>query len=336
MKALIKAKRINQFSTIGIIAPGSPISNNSNFINEGYKKLSDRGFVIKEAEQCRKIYGHTAGTIQERVDAIHGLLLDPAVDLLMSFWGGYQSHQLLEYLDYDLIQQNPKPIIGYSDVTALLVGIYAKTNLVTYTGPAVISFCKPVTPEYTWHYFINILKDTKPESIIYEKSPEFSDNAWYDHPDKKMIFNKTPDWLTYNKGKAKGHIIAGNLGTLLLLNNTEYWPNLNGAILIIEEDEEESPETVDRLFTQLRQIGVFNQISGLAIGRFPGQVKFNSKDEFDDILSRVLQGYDFPVLLNVNYGHTDPIMTLPIGIQAEINADEKKITILEQPVLCVK
>ena len=328
---LIKPNRLAEGDKLGIIATSTPITVSKQSLDRGYTYLRNKGFELVEASNCHKRVGNSAGTIRERVNAFHNFIRDPDIDGIIAFWGGFQSHQLLEYLDYELIKRHPKPIIGYSDTTALQVGIFAKTGLVSFSGPAVITYCQPKVFDYSWKYFENtIIKGVAPLRI--EPSPIYSDNPWWERKDKKMLVKKTEGWKTYSPGKAEGQIIGGNLGTMLLLENTPYWPELNDRILFVEEDEEEKPQTIDRLFTRLRQLGVFDQIKGLVVGRFHTNVGFNKKDSFEMILDDALRGYDLPVLYNVDFGHTDPLITIPLGIRCKIDAGKKEITYLESAV----
>jgi muramoyltetrapeptide carboxypeptidase len=144
-----------------------------------------------------------------------------------------------------------------------------------------------------------------------------------------MEFSHNPGMLAYRKGRVEGRIVGGNLGTLLLLAATPYWPSIKGKILFIEDDEAENTQTIDRYFTQLRQMGIYNQINGMVIGRFPRCVGFNESDSLIMILDNALKGYVFPVLTDFDMGHTDPLMTIPLGAKVVIDANKKTITLLE-------
>lgn len=330
MTKLIKPKALQYGSTLGVIASGNPITlcNDAN-ITRSYNFLREKGFRIVEAECCRKNVGHTAGTIQERVDALHQFFLDPEIDAILTFWGGYNTHQLLEYLDYDLIRNNPKILLGYSDVTSMHIAISSYTGLVTYSGPAAITFAKPVVPDFTWSYFEKTLINPVDKLQII-KSDKFSDNKWWE--DDEMHFDTTPEWSVFRKGVATGRILAGNGGTLLLLAGTKFWPDFENSILFLEEDEVETSRTIDRIFTQLRHIGVFEKILGLVIGRFSRAVNFTKEDSFEMILEDVLKGYNFPVITGVDFGHTDPLITIPNGIMCKVDTTDKTITFLEKAV----
>lgn len=329
MPPIIRPPRLSEGSRLGVIATSSPIDTlDDAVISQGYRRLADLGLEAVEAPNCRQRVGHTAGTIEARVQAIHGFLSDPSIDAIMAFWGGHQTHQLLEYLDFDLIAAHPKPIVGYSDLTPLLNVITARTGLVTFSGPAVISFAKPTLFDYTVRWLRRVLFEGGDE-LEFEPAETVSTNLWYERDDQAMIERPSDGWKTYTPGTARGRLFGGNIGSLLLLSGTPYWPDLDGALLFVEEDEDETPQTVDRLFTRLRQMGVFAQIEGLIIGRFPDSVGFSEADSFAAILDNALRGYVIPTLYDVDFGHSDPLLTIPIGVEAELDATAKRFRVLE-------
>lgn len=327
-RAIIPPK-LKPGSRIGIVATSSPIDDlGEEVVERGYQRLLDLGLEVVEAPNIRTRTGHTAGSIAARVNAIHGFLKDPDIDGIMAFWGGNQTHQLLEYLDYELFARHPKVIIGYSDFTPLLNTITSRTGLVTYCGPAVISFAKPTLFDDTTSWFRRALFEPA-APLDFQAAATISTNLWYEREDQQMIQRPSEGWKTFRPGLARGPLYGGNLGSLLLLAGTPYWPNLEGAILFVEEDESETPESMDRLFTRLRQMGVFAPIDGLVIGRLPDSVAFSERDPFEDILATALEGYDIPVLYDVDFGHTDPLLTIPIGMIGELDAGTGVFRVLE-------
>lgn len=319
--------RLRPGDTLGIIATSSPIAGiPDSAVERGYSRLESMGLRVVEAPNCRVTVGHTAGTIEDRVDAIHAFLEDPKIDGIMAFWGGFQTHQLLEYLDFDRFAENPKPIIGYSDLTALLNVVTARTGLTTYLGPAAITFAKPTVFDYTVSSLRDVVFGT-PENYTYRPSETISTNVWYKNAAKTMIERPNPGWRCHTQGLARGRLMGGNLGTLLLLAGTPFWPDLRDAILVVEEDEDETPEMIDRYFTQLRHLGTFEEIGGLVVGRFPDSVQFNDEDRFESILDRALEGFDIPTLYEVDVGHTDPLMTVPLGTDTLLDAGERILTL---------
>lgn len=328
MEQIILPRRLKTGDRIGVIATSSPIEGlETEIVDRAYSRIRQIGLDVIEAPNCRQITGHTAGTIQTRVDALHDFVSDPSIHGVIAFWGGYQTHQLLEYLDFDLFAANPKPIIGYSDLTPLLNAITSRTGLVTFSGPAVITFAKPTLFEYTLEWFKRVLFEGG-EKLEFHPADVISTNLWFEREDLAMVERASSGWKTYNPGKAQGRLFGGNLGSLLLLSGTPYWPNLDGAILFVEEDEVETPNTIDRLFTNLRQMGTYGEIAGMVIGRFPDSVEFTEQDQFIDILDVALSGYDLPVLYDCDFGHTDPLLTLPIGAMAEMDATTRKLRLV--------
>lgn len=330
---ILKPHALKPGDTLGIIACSTPLTTTSDAtINRSFSFLRNKGFEIVEAPNCRKFVGHSAGSIKERVKALHDFFRNPKIAGILSYWGGYQSHQLLEYLDYDLIRRHPKPLIGFSDTTALQIGIHSQTGLVCFSGPAGITFGKSIVPEFTWEHFEKVLLSPS-VPLHLGVSDQSSDNQWWTSPTKEMIFKSNAGWKTYRRGTATGRAIGGNIGTMLLLAGTKYFPKLKGSILFFEDDEVETPKTIDRMFFQLRQMGVFDQISGMVIGRFHSNVGFTSEDSPEMILDDALKGYKFPVITNVDFGHTDPLITIPIGVKCSINTAKNEISFLEAAVV---
>ncbi len=329
---IIKPNTLKPGQNLGVIALStSAKSLKPEFRKRAYQQIKNLfGLNVIEAPNIDLEEGHSAGSIKERVDSLHKFFKRKDIHGIMSFWGGMNTHQILEYLDYDLIKNNPKVLIGYSDTTTLLSAITAKTGLVTFNGPAVITFAKPNIPQETITCFNDLLM-CQSHPFEYSSSKEFSDNQWWAHD--KMEFTAHSGLKTYRKGKATGKIVGGNIGTLLLLAGTPYWPSMKGKILFVEDDEVENSKTIDRYFTQLRHMGVYDQIKGLVVGRFSRSVGFNESDSLNMILDNALKGYEFPVLTDFDMGHTDPLMTIPLGIQVEIDATKKKVTLLESPTI---
>jgi len=284
---------------------------------------------IVEAPNIDLESGHSAGTIKERVKSLHTFFRRKDIHAIMSFWGGFNTHQVLEYLDFDLIQKNPKILIGYSDTTTLLTAITKKTGLITFNGPAVITFAKPSLPDESIHSFMSLLVDGVSE-YNYPTSKRYTDNQWW--LEDKMNFEVNEGLKSFSSGKATGEIAGGNIGTLLLLAGTNYWPNMIGKILFVEDDEAENPKTIDRFFTQLRQMGVFEQINGMVVGHFARCVGLSENDSLHMILKDALQGYKFPVITEFDMGHTDPMHTIPIGGKVEIDGTKLKVKMIEPVV----
>lgn len=328
---LIKPPALGPGARLAIVTNASALTASEEAVERGYARLRARGFEVVEAANCRTEVGHTAGTIRERVKALHACFRSRKIDGILNFWGGYQSHQLLEHLDLDLIRRRPKAFIGYSDTTALQVALLARVGLVSFSGPAGISFAKPTVPDFTWEHFERVLVRGE-AGVALGAAAEFSDNPWFKDPEGKMRFEANPGWKIYRGGEARGPIVGGNLGTMLLLAGTPYWPKLKGAVLFVEEDESERPETVDRMFTQLRHMGVYDQIAGMVVGRFSRAVGFKDGDTLEKILDDALRGHRFPVILDADFGHTDPLLTIPLGVRCRVSTKKPEILLEEAAV----
>lgn len=338
MTTLIKPAALKPGDTIGIVSPASPIAALCpDRFQRGVSHLEAMGFQVQVAPNATALHGHTAGTIDQRVEDLHQMFAAPNVKAIITTIGGYNSNQLLDRLDYDLIRANPKILMGYSDITALLVGITKKTGLVTFLGPALM----PQFGEFdglhpfTASWFRSVLVSPVAPIALDASGVSISEHLSWDREDIRPRRRDTvPGPSVLKRGQAEGRIVAGNLGTMLAVAGTPYFPDLDGAILCIEDDETESPATVDRYLTQLRLMGAFEKISALVVGRFHPNVKFIPEDSLHDLLLQATEGYDLPIALDFDFGHTDPTIILPQGIRASVSfAAEPEVKLLETAVL---
>lgn len=314
--------KLSKSKKIGIIAPADPVRGvcSEDTIQRGYEYLREKGFSVVEGESVKELtQRHVAGSVPLRISDIHNFVKRDDIGCIMAFWGGFNTNQILDHLDYALIKANPKIFIGYSDVTALTTAITTRTGLITFSGPGTISFVKPEPFEYTWDYFRKVCIEPQ-ESLVIEPSQYYADDLYFLRKDDNHRIKKRNEGIkVFIDAKAKGEIVAGNLQTLLVLNGTEYFPNLTGKILFVEEDETSTPAHVDRFICQCKQLGWFNKIAGLVFGRFTEQSQFSPEDKFEDLLKEYLSDVKFPVLYNVDFGHSDPMITIPNGGMCTIN-----------------
>jgi len=309
--------------TIGMIATSTPLTSEKK--DSDFSYLKSKGIKIIEAKNLRKKTGHTAGSIMEKVESIHELLKNKEVDILMAYWGGANTNEILPYLDYSLFAKFNKPVIGFSDTSAMLLAINKLAGITTFLGPAGISFDKPELFEYTYDYFKKIFIE-KQKNIEIIDSKEFADDQYFLRKDSNhRIKNKNSGRKVFRHGHAKGKIIASNLQTLLVLAGTKFFPNLDGKILFIEEAEEENTQMIHRFFTHLSQLIDLNTLSGICIGRFASKSGFSKEDSEEKIYEEVFKNIKIPIIYNLDFGHTDPLFTIPIGGEAII--DTKKNTL---------
>ena len=313
---------------IRVIAPATSFRLISSTLREtASRNLAALGLQITYGANCDAIDEFTSSSIASRIADIHDAFAAPQVRCILTAIGGYNSNQLLRYLDYDLIRTNPKILCGFSDITALSTAIYARTGLVTYSGPHFSTFGMAKGLEYTLEYFRKCLMDTAPYAV--EPSEHWSDDPWYrDQLNRTFVPNE--GLLIINEGQAEGKLLGGNLCTLNLLQGTEYMPDLAGSILLVEDDDEVMPATFDRDLQSLIHQPGFAGVKGLVIGRFQNASQM-SRGILVNIISSKQELARIPVVANADFGHTTPQFTFPIGGRGKLAAinGQASLTVLE-------
>lgn len=333
---MIKPKALKKGDKIGIITPSTPAPVKfKERYQRGLKSLNKLGYEIVEGSCSNQHQAYRSGNIKDRVNELNDLIYDNEIKAIISTIGGTNSNSLLPYIDYEYLMDNPKIIMGYSDVTALLLGIYAKTGLVTFYGPAIV----PSFGEYPEmlpkgvEYFKDVVTKQKPAPYILDIPNEWTDEMldWNTQTRaKKMYLNE--GWTCLRKGKASGKLVGGNLNTMSGFLNTEYFPDLTGSILFIE-DSFKDMAIEERLFSMLKASGILDKISGLIVGKHEQFDDLNSLFTLDELLLEVIGDRDIPILTNVDIGHTFPSHVFPIGININLDANQGEITFMEDGVL---
>lgn len=314
---MIPAK-LKQGDEIRIIAPSRSIGIIAeNQVGIAVKRLNEMGFKVTFGEHVAEMDCMSSSSIRSRVADIHEAFNDSSVKAILTVIGGFNSNQLLPYLDYDLISENPKILCGFSDITALATAIYTQTELVTYSGAHFSSFSMEKGLEYVIDSFSACLLQKEP--FILEESVSWSDDEWYlDQENRNFIPNE--GLVVMQSGEAEGTIIGGNLCTLNLLQGTEYMPHLAGAILFLEDTSMSDPETFDRdLESLLSQPGA-DEIQGLIIGRFQKESAMTA-EKLAFIIKTKTALQEIPIISGADFGHTQPVATFPIGGTAGINTN---------------
>ncbi len=338
-----KVQKLQKGDTIGVISPSAPLAGMvEHRYKNGIKKLKELGYKIKIGKQALKTIPYTAGEEEDRAQDIMEFVRDKEVKAIISFIGGYNTNQLLKYLDFEIIKKNPKIIMGYSDMTILLLSIHKKCGFSTFYGPSVLNqFADPFLPEYTIDYFRKAVIKKEPIGDIHPSEKwtcEFLD--WFEHKDLKRNrkYLKNPGWEWLKEGTSEGILLGGCLETLVHLRGTEYWPDFNNSILFLETCESCGSPTkgeeigiIDSYLVDLELSGVFNNISGMIIG-IPYGYEDEQKEVYKKMIITRMKDYEFPILFNVNIGHCDPIITVPIGAKAKINSKTNTFKIIESAV----
>ena len=279
-------------------------------------RLADLGLKITFGKHVEEADDFVSSSIASRIEDIHDAFRDPKVKAILTVIGGFNSNQLLRYLDWELIRNNPKILCGYSDITILNNAFYAKTGLVSYSGPHYSSFGQQLDFDYTLEYFKKCLMSE--ESFVIVPSKQWSDDAWY-RDQQKREFIDNPGWLLINEGEATGTLLGANLCTFNLLQGTEYFPDLTSSILFIEDDEETKAVNFDRDLQSLIHQPSFSGVKGIVIGRFQKVSNIT-----DSLLMQIIKSKKeldhLPVIANVDFGHTDPKISFPVGGEVRLVA----------------
>jgi muramoyltetrapeptide carboxypeptidase LdcA involved in peptidoglycan recycling len=255
-----------------------------------------------------------SSSIASRVADLHAAFADPEVAGVLTVIGGFNSNELLPHLDWDLIAANPKIFCGYSDITALQNAMLTRAGLVTYSGPHWSSFGMRDHFEQTERWFTQALFGGKP--IELRPAAIWTDDLWFADQDNRTV-HPNEGWWPLTPGHAAGRIIGGNLCTLNLLQGTEFMPSLAGALLMVEDDAASDADEVARNLTSLLQLPDASGVQGLVIGRFQ-EASGVTRSLLEQIIARQDRLAGLPVLGNVDYGHTNPLATFPIGGRAAL------------------
>jgi muramoyltetrapeptide carboxypeptidase LdcA involved in peptidoglycan recycling len=313
-------KRLKKGDHIRVVSPSSSIESIGGFEANvaAKKKLEALGFRLSFSEHYFENDIFDSAPIASRVADLEAAFANETVDAILTTIGGFNCNELLPYLDFDLIAQNPKIFCGYSDTTALLNAIYAKTGMQTYMGPAYSSFKMEQGQQYQTTSWLNaVTQDT------YQLTPslEWSSDAWY-LPDAPRTFFQT-EWKVYNPGQASGVAIGGNISTLNLLTGTEFAPRPDKYVLFLEEAEDDDYLIIARHLTALLQ--TYPNPQAVVFGRFPKETKLT-----EEILLTILDKHPIlkkvPVLYDLDFAHTQPLFTITIGGQVEIDTKTFSIT----------
>lgn len=313
--------KLQQGDEIRIIAPSRSMKILS---EEGLRlakeRLEQMGLILTFGKHVEVSDLQNSSSIEQRIEDLHDAFADKNVKAILTVIGGYNSNELLPYIDYDLLKTNPKIFCGYSDITALANTITSKCNFITYSGPHFSSFQMTELQDYQTASFKNCLMNDKPYRL--QPSAKWSDDLWFLDQGNR-VYEETK-WKVYSEGSARGTLYGGNLCTLNLLQGTDYMPCLKDCILFVEDDELTTPETFARDLTSLLQAS--GGIQALLIGRFQ-KVSNVTDEQLHFILNKHPQLKNIPVIYDMDFGHTQPIMTLPIGGTIQIDTDTGDFTL---------
>lgn len=317
---LLKPKKLKKGDTIGLITPSSAISRGA--FEKTLENISELGFKVEYSNNIHVRKGFLAGTDSQRIADIHDMFDNSNVDGIICARGGYGSARLLPSLDYELIKSNPKVLVGYSDITALLYGIHKMTNLVCFHGPVGASTFTPFT---TGQFEKVLIKGRSSVEIDRPKTWKEKESAEFER------------W-NITSGKAQGQLIGGNLSLMVSLIGTPYDIDFTDKIIFIEEVGE-SIYRVDRMLTQLLLSGKLNKAKGIVLGVFnncdslPTDSGYGMSTSLKEVIIDRLANLKIPTMYGLPIGHIDDNATLPFGIEVELNVEKGTLNLLEAAVI---
>ena len=321
---------------VRVIAPSRSLA----IISDEARALADRrlaelGLNVSWGAHVGEHDQFDSSSVASRVADLHDAFADRDVSGVMTVVGGFNSNQLLERIDWDLVAANPKVFCGFSDITALQAAMLARTGLVTYSGPHWSSFGMRDHLDDTLAWFRACLFRGEAggaggEPIELAAARAWTDDLWYLDQDDRVV-EPNAGWWVLSEGEARveGRLVGTNLSTLALLHGTGFMPALDGAILFLEDDFESQVHHFDRQLTSLLQQPDASGVRALVIGRF--QRSSNVTRELLGAVVRTKPSLDaLPVVANLDFGHTTPLLTLPVGgtVRVEVEGGAR-ISLLE-------
>lgn len=310
---MLKGKKLKKGDTIGLIGPSGTVRE-AGAVDQAIAYMKEMGFNVKVGASARAKYGYLSGTDDVRAGDINAMFADPEVNAIVCTRGGYGTMRLLDRLDYDVIRANPKIFLGFSDITALHIAFLEKCGLATFHGPMATRWGAEFGDGFTKESLMSAIAEAKPMGDLVN----------------------TPDYharKTVNPGCAEGILVGGNLSLIAGTIGTPYELDTKGRILFIEEIGEKT-YCVDRMMTQLRLAGKFDDCAGVVFGDFCDcPVEY---PEFgltlDEIICDVAAPCTKPMFTGLQAGHLAPKLTLPLGAYCRMDADNCTLTVLEAAV----
>lgn len=335
MTDLIKPNKLNQGDTIGVFTPSTPayILNEELFQN-GINNLQRLGFNIKQGHltKARSTQGYRSSSPQERAEEFMNLIMDSDVKALIPTIGGYNSSSLIPYLNFEQIKSSKKIICGYSDITSLHMAILHYSGLKTFYGPMVMTWFGEYPlgiPENIDSFLTAVTNNSELERNLTPFNRWSNHMRNWENGDWKNIsrkWEKHNGWNLLSEGSAHNEIVIANLNTLSGIAGTDFFPNLEDKILIIEEMDIPFPR-VERSLRQLSLMGVFEKINGLIFGK-PEVINLESAQfSLDDLILEVVGNRSYPIISDFDCSHTVPMITLQQRSKMKINAQNSNIEI---------
>jgi muramoyltetrapeptide carboxypeptidase len=316
-KPLVRPPRLARGCRVALVAPAGP--------------LLERDDITRAEALCRALdyepltavhaaghYGYFSGTDEERLGDLNAAFRDPTVDAVWCLRGGYGVTRILDGVDFEALARRPRPVIGYSDITALLAAVGRRSGLVAFHGPTA----RAAMPPFTRRHFDQVLTRPEPPGGL-EPLPMPTD----------VLLPQADRVVTVCPGRADGILAGGNLSLLQCLIGTPWWPDLEGALLVLE-DVNEDLYRIDRILAHLRAVGALSRLAGVLVGRFTSCRRHLDDGALglDQVLAHYFAPLRIPVLLGLPIGHIEDQWTMPLGVRARMDADAGTVELLEPAV----
>ncbi|WP_312932806.1 LD-carboxypeptidase [Pseudomonas sp.] len=293
-------KALQAGACLAVVAPAGPARLD---LEKARQWFAQRGYRCRFYPSVEQTEGYLAGSDEQRAQDLHEAFADPAIDAILCMRGGYGSMRVLDRLDFELIGRHPKPLIGYSDITALHTALQRHAGLITFHGGMLNADLLGGKAEPT------------ESSLLQQLSGQVGEGAQIAHPAAWPLTQVCP-------GAASGVLLGGNLSMLGATMGTVAEVELDGSILFIE-DVNEPLYRVDRLLTQLRLAGKLEQVNGVLVGDFAGI----TVQAMTPLLRAIFGPLDIPVLAGWRSGHCDPNLCLPLGARVRLDSAAKTLTL---------
>jgi muramoyltetrapeptide carboxypeptidase len=306
-----KGKPLRPGSLIAVPTPGSRLLD-LGYLESGVDWLEAQGFRVRLTEHANAGASFKAGPPELRASDLHEAFADPEVDAICSLAGGHAASQVLPLLDFDLIAANPKPFVGFSELTVLHAAFVGRAGLVTFYGPVVSAL--GVLPDWTRQGWLRALSTTKPLGIVDAEGP----------PARTLV-----------PGVAEGELVGGTLSLVDTLLGTPFEIDTRGKILLLEDVNEEPPR-VDRYLTHLRNAGKLEECAGIWLGDFRRCVPREQWPLWEgdnltveELLDELIVPLGIPAVHGLRVGHGDEVVTVPLGVHSRLDAGAGRLEIME-------
>lgn len=315
-KENILPKRLKKGATIGLVAPGYTLAPEK--LEKAKDILRAHGFTPYHTDRIHQPHGYLSNTDAERAADVNEMFANPNVDAILCARGGYGCTRILEQLNFETIQQNPKLLLGFSDITALLNAIHSKTGLVTFHGPVGST----IENDFSFEQLL-LLLSTPTNNFSFTNATLSEEQFIHPEYDRYLI----------TKGKAEGSIVGGSLTLVNALIGTPYEIDFTNKIVLLE-DVGEAPYRIDRMLTQLIDGPTFKKASGIVFGVFADcdKPKTNGSFTLREVLLDRIKPLNIPAAYGFSFGHVPQNFTFPIGVLAKFNSKKMHLELTETSV----